>query len=306
MLRTILVPLDGSQFGEQALPLALGIARRAGATLELIHVYLTPAPLYTERWADVENTLDSRARQEARAYLDGAVRRLASSGVPVRGTYQEGGIPESLQQLVADRGVDLVVMTTHGRGPLSRFWLGSVADELVRQLPVPVLLVRPREGKAAPAGEPVLRHFLVPLDGSPLAEQILGPAGELGKLMGADYRLLRVVQPVPYLAPELGGFGGVGPDPRLLRELQTEAEAYLAGVTKRLREQSWSVQGQVRLEPQVPRAIFEEAEKHGCDLIALATHGRGGLGRALRGSVADKVIRGGLLPVLVYRPGDRK
>jgi nucleotide-binding universal stress UspA family protein len=308
MYRTILVPLDGSPFGEQALPLALGIARRAGAALELIHVFVTPAAVETELRLPVENTFDAKARAEARAYLDGMVQRPAASGVPVRGTYTEayGSIPEAIGQQAADRNVDLVVLTTHGRGPLSRFWLGSVADELVRQLTVPLLLVRPREGKPDLAGEPVLRHLLVPLDGSPLAEQVLEPAIELGRLMSADYTLLRVVRPVYYLSPELGGFGGVGPDPQLLKDLQTQAESYLAGVAERLRARSLRVQTQVCVEGHVPGTILQEAEKRGSDLVALATHGQGGLGRLLRGSVADKVIRGGMLPVFVYRPGDKK
>jgi nucleotide-binding universal stress UspA family protein len=303
MYRTILVPLDGSDFGEQALPLALSIARRTNAAVDLLHVYVTPAPLYAEPWPAVEDRLDSRAREESRAYLDRMVARLSCSGVPVRGVFVEGSIPEAVGEQVAAGGVDLVVMTTHGRGPLSRFWLGSVADELVRHLTVPVLLVRPREGKPAPSGDQVPRHFLVPLDGSPLAEQVFEPAARLAGVLGADCTLLRVVQPVRYLAPELGGFGGVGPDPKLLWDLQAEAEAYLGGVAARLRQRGWPAQTEVRLEPHVPRAVLEAAEKHGCDLIALATHGRGGLGRALRGSVADKVIRAGLLPVLVYRPG---
>ena len=76
--------------------------------------------------------------------------------------------------------MDLVALTTHGRGPLGRFWLGSVADTLVRHLHVPTLLIRPREG-VSPAADPVPKRILVPLDGSPRAEQILGPTAELAR-----------------------------------------------------------------------------------------------------------------------------
>jgi nucleotide-binding universal stress UspA family protein len=304
MFRSILVPLDGSAFGEQALPLALSIARRAGAELHLLHVHQPVVVAFAEGPLLVGDQLDQEIRQRQQAYLDAVLRRLAAvSPVTARPVLLEGEVVPSLRGLVASAGVDLIVMTTHGRGPLARFWLGSVADELVRHLTVPVLLVRPREGKSPAAAEPP-RHFLVPLDGSPLAERILEPAAKLAGLLGADCTLLRVVQPVYYLAPELGGFGGVGPDPKLLRDLQAEAEAYLGAVAARLRQQGWPAQTEVRLQPHVPRAVLETAEARGCDLIALATHGRGGLGRALRGSVADKVIRGGVLPVLVYRPGD--
>ena len=85
------------------------------------------------------------------------------------------------------------MMTTHGHGPLSRFWLGSVADEMVRRATTPILLVRPHEKAIDLAAEPVLRHILIPLDGSALAEQVLGPAAALGSLLQCDdYTLLRV------------------------------------------------------------------------------------------------------------------
>ena len=87
-------------------------------------------------------------------------------------------------------------MTTHGRGPLTRFWLGSVADELVRRASVPLLLVRPHEGVPDLAQEPILQHLLIPLDGSELAEQVLEPAVALGTLMAADYSLLRIYGPL--------------------------------------------------------------------------------------------------------------
>jgi nucleotide-binding universal stress UspA family protein len=90
-------------------------------------------------------------------------------------------------------GSDLIVMTTHGRGPVSRFWLGSVADQLVHRLPMPLLLIRTQEDSPLPRDEPELRNLLVALDGTPTAEQILQPAGVLAKLMGASCTLLRVV-----------------------------------------------------------------------------------------------------------------
>src|SRR5438067_676921 len=102
-------------------------------------------------------------------------------------------------------GADLVVMTTHGRGPLGRLWLGSVADALVRDLAMPLLLVRPQETAPDFKREPLLKHLLLPLDGSPLAEQMLEPAVALGTLMEADYTLLRVIKPVVPIDDRLEG-----------------------------------------------------------------------------------------------------
>jgi nucleotide-binding universal stress UspA family protein len=106
-----------------------------------------------------------------------------------------------------------VAMSTHGRGPLSRFWLGSVADALMRRLPVPLLLVRPQEGAPDLSEEPPLRRILIPLDGSALAEEVLAPALALGGLVGAEYTLLWVVRPLPFSPARLWPDHHHGPVP---------------------------------------------------------------------------------------------
>jgi nucleotide-binding universal stress UspA family protein len=301
--RSILVPLDGSAFGECALPVALGIARRAGARLHLAHVHLLPAPLFAERRPNVENTRDPQALEKARAYLDGVVHRLAArTDVRLNSVLLEGGVVEALQEHVAGNGVDLVVMTTHGRGPLSRFWLGSVADEFLRRAEVPLLLVRPQQEAPDLAREPLPRHILVPLDGSALAEQVLPAATALGSLVEADCTLMRVVQPVVPTAYDPVGFATGQAIQPMLDQLRVEAQEYLDRVAQRLRAQALTIHTQVVIDQQLAGAIFDEAAARGSDLIALATHGRHGLARLLLGSVADKVIRGASLPVLVYRP----
>src|SRR5260370_16620054 len=92
-----------------------------------------------------------------------------------------------------------MVMTPHGRGPLARFWLGSVADELVRHAPAPILLVRPQEEKHDEPGkskEPIFRKILVCLDGSELSESIVEKAVPLACLMESEISLVRVIQPM--------------------------------------------------------------------------------------------------------------
>src|SRR6202041_168770 len=106
-------------------------------------------------------------------------------------------------------GADLVVMTTHGRGPLGRFWLGSVADELVRESPVPVLLIRPTEDIVDLTQEPSLKHIMIPLDGTELSEQMLPNAISLGRFLDADFTLVRVVRPLGATIP-VGEAGAVG------------------------------------------------------------------------------------------------
>ena len=303
MYSALMVPLDGSAFAEHALPLALDIARRASAALRLVLVHVPVASAFNANELANDLALDAAVREQEQAYLRGVLQRLATAS-PVRATGQlvDGPVAGALCGQAAAPGTDLVIMTTHGRGPLTRLWLGSVADRLVRQAPTPVLLIRPREGEPDLAQPPALRHVVIPLDGSELAEQVLGPATTLGRLMGADYTLLRVIEPVVLPDRRLGGNAAGGFDPVLLRRLQEEAQAYLEGVAGRLREQSLTVRTRLVTNRTAARAIRDQAREQPAAVIALATHGRGGLSRLLLGSVADKVARTSPVPVLVYRP----
>lgn len=311
MYRTVMVPLDGSPFGEHALPLALAVARRAKAELQLVQVHVPL--LYLDSATAFEATLDEKARAQEQAYLDGVAKRVAeASSVPVKPILLSGPVTETLQEHISAGDISLIVMTTHGRGPLSRFWLGSVADDLVRRTPRPLLLVRPRDGIPDLSREQVLQHMLIPLDGSPLAEKILEPALALGKLMEADFTLLRVIKPMTPLPSEGFGYGIGGTGRTMMQELhelqeQVEADAreYLDKVAGRLRKEGHMVQTQLVTADQPASGILDAVSSGGCDGIALETHGRRGLARLVLGSVADKVVRGATVPVLVHRPAGK-
>jgi nucleotide-binding universal stress UspA family protein len=178
-------------------------------------------------------------------------------------------------------------------------WLGSIAAALSRQAPAPLLLVRPHQEDAVPSEPTNFQHVLIPLDGSPLAEQALEPAVTLGMLTEARYTLLQALDPLvaehthpPYAA---------GLDRRLLADVKRNATAYLERVAADLRARSLCVE--TTLVVGIPaRAICDYAHAHAVDLIAMATHGQGGLSRLLLGSVTDAVVRTAGVPVLLERP----
>src|SRR6266487_2246759 len=196
MYRSILAPLDGSPLSERALPLALDIARRTGAFLHLVHVHLPlAAPMYTADFPLADTGLDERACESERAYLNALAGRLrAETDIPVGAAFLDGAITDSVADLIAaharEHRADLIVMTTHGRGGLARVWLGSVADELVRRLPMPVLLQRPDQRAPVTAVAQPPRRILIPLDGSANAEAVLPYALALGQATQAQYTLL--------------------------------------------------------------------------------------------------------------------
>jgi nucleotide-binding universal stress UspA family protein len=170
--------------------------------------------------------------------------------------------------------------------------LGSVADELIRRSPFPILLVRPGEKAQGILPEPVVENVLIPLDGSALAEQILGPAVELAQVFRARCVLLRVVESAASTNHQTTSGSAE----------RVQAETYLERIAARLREPGVNIEIRVVTAPHAVEGILEEARDQSNHLIALATHGRGGFQRMLLGSVADKLIRTSPSPVLVYRP----
>lgn len=309
MLRTILVPLDGSPFGEHALPLAMALARRAGATLQLAHVHqvIPPASL---AGVTVMDTMEKALREQEQDYLRRMADRVATQAqVPVKWFLLDGDISEALERHVESAGVDMVVLATHGRGPMGRFWLGSVADQVARHLTRPVMLVRPEEEAVDLAEQPKMDHLMVLLDGTPLAEQILEQAVPLARLLKARVMLTRVVRPVlrPDYLPEGTTIGWL--DTSTIEqvrqhqiELEKDAHDYLDQIARRLRDTELEVDVRVLVGEQPAVRILDEAEAARTRMIALTTHGRSGLSRLVLGSVADKVVRGAHVPVLVQRP----
>lgn len=302
MYRTILVPVDGSAFAEQALPAAATLARRDGAAL---HVVLVHQPLPMEQ---PHEFLASRLHEAEEDYLARVVA-LLDERFHVRATSEllQGDPAHVIRDEARSLGADLVVMTTHGRTGFSRSWLGSVADAIMRGATTPVLMIRPAPDGATPL-RPTNGSFhcvLVPLDGSALAAQIIEHAVRLGGPMHCRYVLARVVEPVPlvdFSTPP------AFPNPLLVDEQATAG--VLANATEQTEAQAAAlrrdcpdgeVEVAIRTSPAVADTLLQIGRDHAADLIAVATHGRG-VSRFVLGSVADKLLRGSTSAVLVYHP----
>lgn len=311
-ITTILVPLDGSELAEQALPLATALARASGAELHLMHVFVPYAARADMPGAVIDNTeMERRLEEQSTEYLRAVTERVSKElpehvhadpvrTRPIRSPYSESvAVVDRLRRAAARLKPDLIVLATHARGGLGRAWLGSVADALIRRVNVPTLLVHPREDVPVPAS--TFRHILVPLDGSTLAEESIPLVARLATLCGARVTLLRVV--IPRLVVGQPSYV-VQFDVQLLEEYERDAERYVESEAARLRESVANVESVVLLADNPPRAILDWADQQGADLIAMSTHGRSGFRRFMLGSVADKVVRSAQVPVLLTRPGD--
>lgn len=309
MLRNILVPLDGSGFGEQALPVAVSLARRSGGKVHVLHIHQLLDHYYLDL-QPVSETLEVSLRKHEQAYLDGVAKRLRDAGVANVSTAVDEGQPaNAILAHAVKANMDLVLMTTHARGAFGRFWLGSTADELVRELPMPVLLIHPTDQPVDLHKDVTFKNILVPLDGTPLGEQILPAATSMAALYGAPLTLLRVVRPLlPTNVPVgMGSFSDVALHlaenaEKLQKQVEGEAHTYLTAIAERIRGDKVSVATRVAVADQPGVGVLQEARAVNADFIALETHGRRGLKRLFLGSVADKIVRGATVPVLVNRP----
>jgi nucleotide-binding universal stress UspA family protein len=259
---------------------------------------------------DLGGLVDRAARDEEQAYLKEVTKRLAdATAVAVRSALLEIPVADSLCEYAKSAGADLMVMTTHGRGPMARAWLGSVADELVRKAPIPILLTRPQEQGPSLDQAPVFRRVVIPLDGSSFAEQALNPALALGSLTEAEYVLVRVIEPMIRGGHMETLLTSPPSEPGIVRRLEllheeekATAGAYLEKIAQQLKSQGHRAETRVIVNEQAAIALLDVAKEVRADAIALCTHGRRGLSRLFLGSVADKILRGASVPMLVQRP----
>lgn len=300
-MKTILVPLDGSPFGEYALPTALAMARHLSATLHLIHVHemvantLSPAgtPFFDP---DVDLALCNHEQ----AYLASVAERIASVwDGPVEHSVLRGVVADVICSHAHEVDAGMIVLSTHGRGGLARAWLGSVADRVIRQSQIPTLAIHPTDTPPQLDQPFPFTHILIPLDGTPLAEHAIGVVLEMCGPHPIHLDLVRVVEPIVH------GFTLSGIEPSIDVEAQErawqQATLYLDDLAHPLREQGHVVMTYAPVG-HLANAILERAEMDGVALIAMTTHGRRGMARMFMGSVADKVLRSTTLPLLIYRP----
>ncbi len=299
MYRTILVPLDGSRYAEAAVPLARAIAERSGAKLHLVMVHHSVVPGGIPEGFSAYAEESRRAEQD---YLSRAPEQLVPGTiVKTSTTFLDGPVVESLTELALEMCPDLVVMTTHGRGAFSRFWVGSVADRLIRSLPMPMLLVRPDPDDTSAGPAPIPKRIAVAVDRSGFGEAVLEPAAELALLFEAELVLLHIVHPpLPIAEPPLPYL--VGFDEGLSKELESQAETYLGALAGTLRERGVVVVSRIAPGGDTASTILGLVAEAEAGMVAIASHGESGVRRLLLGSVADKVMRGASVPVLMCRP----
>jgi nucleotide-binding universal stress UspA family protein len=297
MSGTMLVPLDGSALAERALTYAAHLARRTGARLLLVRALQQFAD---SSEVDDEALGDSGERErfdrlDAASQLGGLAARLRAEGLQVETELQPGNPADVILEAAQTWRADFVAMSTHGRTTLGHWLLGSVADEVVRRSGVPVLLVSGAAQHTWPGDRPL--RVLVPLDGSALAESVLGPAGDLAGQLGAELLLVRVVERLPLKARV------EAPDSarKLVNDDLAEARRHLDHASTGLRAAGISTAARA-IVGSPGSSIASLAREQAVDLIVMATHGRGAVARLALGRGAADTLRRSNVPLLFVRP----
>ncbi|MBA2677470.1 MAG: universal stress protein [Ktedonobacteraceae bacterium] len=323
MFHRILVPLDGSERAERALPVAVRLARASHGTLIVVQVldidttlYIAPEMMISESVVHVES---SRAGQ----YLIQATAALKQEGIPIEQCVLLGIPASMLLSAITSYNADLVVMCSHGRTGFLHWALGSVAEKMARISPVPVLILREHGSiLAGPHPDPTRPlRALVPLDGSTASKAAMAPAAALIAALAAPasgaLHLTRVVQPATSERMML-------PYQRNMDDMVQKTKHSLQKTAENVRDgfEAPSVTPlglrftcSVALDTDVAHALIRVAENGedaegagifgGCDVIAMATHGRTGIDRLALGSVTERVLHATRLPLLVV-PISRK
>lgn len=291
-VRTIVVPLDGSSLAERALPIAESIAKTSGARVVLLRVHEPPrlAMAYAHDW-------DAEVRRRESAYLREVAAKLERNRAnQLERLLLDGHPADAICTFAAQRESPLVVMSSHGRTGVSRFWLGSVADAVIGRSHAPVLMVRASSDRPAPAANEITR-VLVALDGSTISEEILPEAAAIAEALGARLELFRAVdrQDIPRTSPSLMEDSRGAAVRQAAFDLQAIAHRIDA------EHPALAVDLSVRIAESPANAVIDAALAHGCRMVALTTRSEG-VHRALMGSVANKVVRAGPELILLVRP----
>ena len=292
MFKHILIPLDGSRLAESVLPPAVELCKKMAAQVTLLHIIEKDAS------AEIHGERHLTNEPEACDYL-GEIATKYFSGVEKIDrhvhTDEVSHVPDSIVQHSSEFKPDLIILCTHGQGGIRDMVAGSIAQQVVSNGSVPVLLVHP--GQVFDG----FRSLLVALDGDPEHDKALDVAADLARVLEASLRLVRVVPTLDTLSGEHAALSTMMPNATnaYLEVMEEEAANYLQQHLNRFCGEGIECEAEVqRGEPA--QEVVKSAMNSNVNLIILGTHGKSGLNAFWSGSVTPKIIARTRLPILLY------
>ncbi len=326
MFKRIIVPLDGSAQAERAFHVAARIAHATDGTVVLVRVVATPRDRYPLQLS----TLPSAAMQSmleveraaAHAYLREVANSMPFAALPCEQEVRIGPPAATILDVADTSRADLIVLCRHGESHLTRWTLGSVAEKVLHETTLPVVLLGNDLDSPHSMPQPQLHTFrvLIPVDGSLQAERAIEPAAVLAAALTNDGQAVVSLVHVVNLPPIDYGYAQHGENEERKYILHA-AQAYLSELVTRLSKGplmhlpltfAWSF----LFGEDATEALLSVTEQHaydeymdnenifeGYDLLAMATHGRGGRHQMI-GSVTERMLRMTRLPLLLIHPAE--
>ena len=301
MYEKIMVPLDGSELAEVALPYAEELAVQLGSEIILISV--------SELLKDPQEEIDQSYFQKIVESIKERAARYSgqpatTQAIKVKSVLLSGHPAEKIVEYADSENISFIIMSTHGRSGIQRWALGSVADKVMRASTKPVVLIRSKDSRSDIRVEGLLRKVVVPLDGSKEAEAVIPYIEELASKLKLGVILVQVLD---------RGYNTLeGYFPLSDQQMESDkaiATTYLNNMGARLKEKGITVSAEQKLNIDIiygnpAEEIIKLANEKQVDFIAMTTHGRSGVGRQVFGSVAERILREGNTPLmLVKAPG---
>jgi nucleotide-binding universal stress UspA family protein len=299
MYEKILVPLDGSELAEVALPYAEELAGKLGSEVTLLHVCESAEAQYHHMHQLYIQKMVAATKRGAKQYLV----KPDAKAIMVKSAILSGHPAEQIVDFAEKQGIGLIVIATHGWSGIRRWVLGSVADKVVRATKQPVALIRAKGVHHHTFAEGKLNKTLIPLDGSKEGEAVIPYVEELASGLKGEVVLLQVVPPPSPVFAVPGETAQIPYTQAEVELLKVNAGSYLEKVANALKDKHIKVEFEVRVG-NTGNEIIKLADEVHADLVAMSTHGWSGITRWALGSTADKVLNGGNTPLLLVRsPG---
>lgn len=279
MIQRLLLAVDGSDPADRTASLAVALADRLDAELDVLHVPEGSAGTEDER------------RERGRALVGEAAALAGDAGVATETHVRAGDPHEVILDLADEVGADLVALGRHGRAGVAERLLGTVTDRVLRGTDVPVLTVP--AGESAPALD---GDVLVTTDGSENATAAAALAGTIATAAGGALHVLSVYD----VEAAAGVFDAGGVDSAFVERLEGRARAATEEMAKQVRATAGDREVLQAVDRGVPhRAIGAYADDHDVAFLAMASTGTSNLAGRYLGSVTDRVLRTVQRPVVV-------
>ena len=294
MLKNILIPLDGSQLAEAALPAAELLATKLNVPVTLLHVIEQNAP------ESVHKEHHLTKADEAETYLKELASQAFSEKTKVDfhvHSAQVKDVPQSIVEHAAEFNPDLIIMCAHGNSGIRDFLFGRIAQQVVVNGATPLLLLQPMTSEKKPFK---LRRILLPLDSESRHDDSLPMAQDLAKSFDAEIYLLSVVPTFSTLHGAEAAASTVLPTTvsALLDAKEESAKQHLQEHLNDLFRSGYRTSAEVaRGDPA--QTIVNVAERLHADMIILSTHRHAGLSAFWERSVAPNVVRRTRIPILL-------